>query len=67
MTSSISSVSSAMADQTASLQMQVKLMSMQKQQGAIALSLLQGAINAVPQDPSTITSAQLKSPIDIRV
>ena len=63
----VSSISSSMADQTASLQMQVKMLSMEKQQGAIALALLQGAINAVPQDPSTITSAQLKSPIDIRV
>ncbi len=63
----VSSISSSMASQTASLQMQVQMMTMQKQQGAIALSLLQGAINAVPQDPSTITAAQLKSPIDIKV
>ena len=63
----VSSISSSMPSQTASLQMQVQMMTMQKQQGAIALSLLQGAINAVPQDPSTITAAQLKSPIDIKV
>lgn len=62
-----SSISSAMASQTLSLQMACQSMAMQKQQGAIALQLLQGAISAAPQDPSTITPAQLKSPIDIRV
>lgn len=67
MVDSISSLSSAMASQTASMQMAVKSLSMQKQQGQIALALLQGAIEAAPQAPSTITSAQLKSPIDIRV
>ena len=56
-----------MASQTLSLQMVCQSMAMQKQQGALALQLLQGAINAVPQDPSTITPEQLKSPIDIRV
>ncbi len=67
MVSSINSISGAMADQAASMQMQVKALSMQKQQGQIALSLLEGAMNAVPQDPSTVTSAQLQSPIDLRV
>lgn len=47
--------------------MAAKTLSMQKQQGAIALQLLQGAIGVMPQDPSTITAAQLQSPIDIRV
>lgn len=63
MSNAISSVNSAMASQTLSLQTACKTLSMQKQQGAIALQLLQGAI----QDPSTITPAQLQSPIDIRV
>lgn len=67
MADSISSISSAMASQTASMQMAVKMLSMQRQQGQIALQLLQGAISAAPQDPSTITSAQLQSPIDIRI
>ncbi len=67
MSSAISSMNSSMAAQTASIQMACMSLSNQKQQGAIALQLLQGAINAAPQHPSTITAAQLKSPIDIRV
>ena len=67
MSSAISSMNSSMATQTASIQMACMSLSNQKQQGAIALQLLQGAINAAPQHPSTITAAQLKSPIDIRV
>lgn len=67
MSDAISSISSSMAGQTYSMQMACQSLSMQKQQGAIALQLLQGAISAAPQDPSTITAAQLKSPIDIRV
>lgn len=67
MTDAISAINSQMASQTASMQMAVLGLSQQKQQGAIAMQLLQGAINAAPQDPSTITAAQLQSPIDIRV
>lgn len=67
MSDAISSISSSMAAQTASMQMACKSLSMQKQQGAIVMQLLQGAMSAAPQDPSTITAAQLKSPIDIRV
>ncbi len=67
MSNAISSMSSAMAGQTLSIQMACQSLSLQKQQGAIALQLLQGAMSAAPQDPSTITAAQLKSPIDIRV
>jgi hypothetical protein len=63
----VNSVTSAMSDQTMALQMQLKMLSIQKQQGQIALQLLAGAIEAVPQDPSTVTPEQLKSPIDIRV
>ena len=62
----VDSISSAMASQTKALQMQISALTMAKQQGAIALQLLAGATN-MPQDPSTITSAQLQSPIDIRV
>lgn len=67
MTDAISSINSAMAGQTASMQMACMMLSQQKQQGAIALQLLQSAVNIAPQDPSTITPEQLKSPIDIRV
>lgn len=67
MVNSVNCVSGAMADQAASMQMQVKSLSMQKQQGEIALALLEGAMSAVPQDPSTVTSAQLQSPIDLRI
>lgn len=67
MVNSVNSVSGAMADQAASMQMQVKSLSMQKQQGEIALALLEGAMSAVPQDPSTVTAAQLQSPIDLRI
>ena len=67
MSDAISAINSQMASQTASMQMACLGLSQQKQQGAIALQLLQGAINVAPQDPSTITPAQLKSPIDIRV
>ncbi len=67
MSDAISAINSQMAGQTLSLQMACKSLSLQKQQGAIALQLLQGAMAAAPQDPSTITAAQLKSPIDIRV
>ena len=67
MTNAISSMNAAMSSQTASVQMACMSLSATKQQGAIALQLLQGAINVAPQDPSTITAAQLKSPIDIRV
>lgn len=67
MTDAISSINSAMASQTASFQMAAKSLSAQRQEGEIAIQLLQGALNAAPQDPSTVTSAQLKHPIDIRV
>lgn len=62
----VDSISSAMASQAQALQMQVSALTQAKQQGAIALQLLAGVTN-IPQDPSTITSAQLQSPIDIRV
>lgn len=67
MSDAMSAINSQMASQTASLQMACKALSMQKQQGAIALQLLQGTAQMLPQDPSTITAAQLQSPIDIRV
>lgn len=67
MSDAISAINSQMASQTASVQMACLSMTQQKQEGAIALQLLAGAINAMPQDPSTITAEQLKSPIDIRV
>lgn len=67
MSDAISAIRSSMASQTASMQMACQSLSMQKQQGAIVMQLLQGAISAAPQDPSTITAAQLQSPIDIRV
>lgn len=70
MSDAISSINSQMAGQTASVQMACLSMTQQKQEGAIALQLLAGAIDAIealPQDPSTITAEQLKSPIDIRV
>lgn len=68
MSDSVSLMNSAMASQTASMQVACQMLAMQKQQGAIALQLLQGAVDAkAPQDPSTITPSQLKSPIDIRV
>lgn len=67
MSDAMSAINSQMASQTASLQMACMAMNMQKQQGAIALQLLQGATQMMPQDPSTITAAQLQSPIDIRV
>lgn len=67
MSDAISAINSAMSSQTLSMQMAAMSLSQQKQQGAIALQLLQGAITAGPQDPSTVTAAQLKSPIDIRV
>lgn len=67
MSDAMSAINSQMASQTASLQMACKAMSMQKQQAAIALQLMQGAMSVMPQDPSTITAAQLQSPIDIRV
>ena len=67
MSDAISSISSSMSGQTLSMQMACKGLALQKQQGAIALQLLQGAMSVAPQDPSTITAAQLQSPIDIRV
>jgi hypothetical protein len=67
MSNAMSSLSSAMSSQTLSMQMACQSISMQKQQGALALQLIQSATAAVPQDPSTITPEQLKSPIDIRV
>ena len=67
MSDAMSAINSQMASQTASVQMACKALSMQKQQAAIAMQLLQGAMTVAPQDPSTITAAQLKSPIDIRV
>lgn len=67
MCNAIGSMNAAMASQTYSLQMACQSLAAQKQQGVIALQLLQGAIQAAPQDPSTITPEQLKSPIDIRV
>ncbi len=67
MSDAMSAINSQMASQTASVQMACKALSMQKQQAAIAMQLLQGAMSVAPQDPSTITAAQLKSPIDIRV
>ena len=67
MSNAISSINSQMAAQTASVQMACLSMTQQKQEGAIALQLLAGSINTMPQDPSTITAEQLKSPIDIRV
>lgn len=67
MSDAISAIRSDMASQTASMQMAAMGLSQQKQQGAIVMQLLQGAVSAVPQDPSTITASQLQSPIDIRV
>lgn len=67
MSDAISAINSQIASQTASMQMACLSLSQQKQQGAIAMQLLQGAMAAVPQDPSTVTAAQLQSPIDIRV
>lgn len=67
MSDAISAINSSMASQTASMQMACKSLSMQKQQGAIAMQLIQSAISAAPQDPSTVSAAQLQSPIDIRV
>lgn len=67
MANEISGINSQMAAQTASVQMACMGLAQQKMQGAIALQLLQGAISVMPQDPSTITPEQLKSPIDIRV
>ena len=67
MSDAMSAINSQMASQTASLQMACMALGMQKQQGAIALQLLQGAAQMMQQDPSTITAAQLQSPIDIRV
>lgn len=67
MADAISAMNSQMASQTASIQMAAMSVSQQKQQGAIAMQLLQGAMAVAPQDPSTITPDQLKSPIDIRV
>jgi len=67
MSNAISAMNSQMAAQTASIQMACKGLAQQKIEGAIALQLLQGAMNMMPQDPSTITPEQLKSPIDIRV
>lgn len=65
MCDAIGSMNATLASQTYSMQMACQSLAAQKQQGAIALQLLQGAI--MPQDPSTITPEQLKSPIDIRV
>lgn len=65
MCDAIGSMNATLASQTYSMQMACQTLAAQKQQGAIALQLLQGAI--APQDPSTITPDQLKSPIDIRV
>lgn len=62
----VDSISSAMASQAESIQMQVFALNQAKQSGAIALQLIASAAN-LPQDPSTITPDQLKSPIDIRV
>ena len=67
MSNAISSINSQMAAQTVSLQMACKTLAAQKMEGAIALQLLQGITTSLPQDPSTITPEQLKSPIDIRV
>ncbi len=67
MSDAISAMNSQMASQTASMQMAAKALCAQKQQAAIAMQLLQGAMAVAPQDPSTITAAQLQSPIDIRV
>lgn len=67
MSDAISAIRSDMASQTASMQMAAMGLSQQKQQGAIVMQLLQGAVSAAPQDPSTITASQLQSPIDIRV
>ena len=62
----MSAINSQMASQTLSMQMACQTLSLQKQQAAVALQLLQGAASVI-QDPSTITAAQLQSPIDIRV
>ena len=67
MSNAISSINSQMAAQTASVQMVCQGLAMQKAQGAIVLQLLEGIATTAPQDPSTITPEQLKSPIDIRV
>lgn len=67
MSDAISAIRSEMASQTASMQMAAMGLSQQKQQGAIVMQLLQGAVSTAPQDPSTITASQLQSPIDIRV
>lgn len=67
MSNAIGSINSQMAAQTASVQMACQGLAMQKAQGAIVLQLLQGIMTNAPQDPSTITPEQLKSPIDIRV
>lgn len=67
MSDAISAINSQMASQTTSVQMACLSMTQQKQEGAIAMQLLAGMLNTMPQDPSTITADQLKSPIDIRV
>ena len=67
MSNPISAMNAQMAAQTTSMQMACMSLSQQKQQGAIALQLLQGIMTTMPQDPSTITPSQLQHPIDIRV
>jgi hypothetical protein len=50
--------------------MQLMALAKEKMQANIAMRLIESAIipiNTEPQDPQTVTSEQLKSPIDIRV
>lgn len=65
MTNSISPVS---AEQTQAIVAQIMALTQQKLSSDIAQQLVESAVQSVnvPQDPSTVTSEQLQSPIDIR-
>ena len=62
-------ITTTMAEQTYAIQTLLMAQTQQELQGDIAMQLIQSAVmpQAEWQDPSEITPAQLKSPIDIRV
>lgn len=66
MTNAISSTS---AEQTQAIVAQIMALTQQKLSADIAQQLVESAVQSVngPQDPSTVTAAQLQSPIDISV
>ena len=69
MSDAISSISAATTEQTQAMLSILMQQSQQQLQGQVAMELIQSAVQtgAEFQDPSTVTPAQLQSPIDLKI